>query len=392
MALKKITDSAVERMAMKSELRCSELKGFGVRATVNVKTFFVMYSIPGGKRRRKTLGTFPVTDVSTARARALEILGTVEGGDDPVQVEKQETLAGTIRSLFTSYMESPDFTKLSEKWQDYVRHNIRSIILPAIGERPTNEVTRGELVILLESALERGNTTANHSKRIVSKVFNWAIDRELIATNPAYRLPMPAKIVKRDRVLTNDELVDVWQACDQEAGIAHRLYQLMIATGQRPGELKTLRWDDVDGDWIVLRDTKNGTTQRAYLGEKGKAVLELAANDSDWVFPAGRSDAVEEHLTNHTTAWRRLRSKLGMEDATAYDLRRSMATSVAKAGAGMDVVSRILNHTPQGVTSVYQRYGYEAEVQAAVDSWHRKLDNLLDGEEADVVYLSVRKG
>lgn len=385
MALKKLTDKVIERMTMKSELRDSEIQGFGVRATVNVKTFFVTYSLPGGIRRRKTIGTFPVTDVSTARVRALEILGSVQGGDDPVQIEKHESLAGTVAALCTSYMESPNFLKLSAKWKDFVVHVIQSVIVPAIGQRPTDEVTRGELVLMLEATTVRGNTLANHTKRIISTIFNWAVDRELVTSNPAYRLPMPAKIVKRDRVLTHDEIVAVWKACETEDSTASRMFRLMIATGQRPGELKSLRWDDVDGDWMVLRDTKNGTTQRAYLGAVGLELLELCSNDSEYVFPAARSDASEPYLTTHSIAWRRIRDSSGMKDAVAYDLRRSMATNVAKEGAGMEVVGRILNHTPQGVTSIYQRYGYEAEVQKAVDSWHRQLHALISGEGARVL-------
>lgn len=286
-----------------------------------------------------------------------------------------------IRQLMESYLISPSFEALSEKWRQDVHRIITKTIIPKLGRRKLDSIRRGDLILFLEGVVALGPTTAIHTKRVLTRVFNWAFDRELIQRNPATRLPLPAKVVQRDRVFTSEEIAVIWDACEDEGGVAHLLYQMVLATGQRPGELKTLKWEDIDGEWVVLAETKNQTTQRAYIGKLGKLLIDrlrtisvdVPRKSSEYVFPAVRVDSKTGYLANHNTAWTRMRERMSLDNATCYDLRRTCATNVARGGVSMDVVGRILNHTPQGVTSVYQRYGYEDQVVSAIDKWHESL-------------------
>jgi len=52
------------------------------------------------------------------------------------------------------------------------------------------------------------------------------------------------------------------------------------------------------------------------------------------------------------------------------------------------VVSKILNHVESEVTAIYDRYGYESEKRAALDSWGARLATLKQKSvksQADVV-------
>jgi len=289
----------------------------------------------------------------------------------------------TLESLVDLYRDSPAFHQLSPNWKAYVVHVIDTVILPELGSKKVDAIRRGQLIQLLELTIARGETLANHTKRILTRIFNWAYDREFIENNPAMRLPFPARTVKRDRVLTDDEIASVWQACEDEGTVTHRLFQMVLATAQRPGELKLAKWEDIDGDFLILRKTKNGSTHRAYLGVEGLRIVEklrgvghVPRHSREYLFPAVRVDSEVGFLSNYNTAWGRMRRRLGLEDATCYDLRRTAATKVAQQGGSMDVVARILNHTPQNVTSIYQRYGYEKEVVIAVNAWHSRLQQL----------------
>lgn len=377
MAVKKLTTHSIDSMKPGSELRDTVLQGFTCRSgRTGQKSFFVIIRLNPTQRKRIKIGEYPVMDVDQARARALETLSEADRWANLTDL--------TVRELIERYLDSQAFITLSPKWKEYVSHVIDSVILPKVGEIKAEDVTRGELVRLLDNAVSRGGTLANHTKRILSKIWNWGLDRELVSNNPAYRLPMPAETVKRDRVLTDSEIKSVWDALEEDATPLARVFQLMLATGQRSGEIKALRWEDIEGDWIILRDTKNGTTQRAYLGELGREILgKVPMQDEAWVFPARRG--AKGHLKTTHVGWRRIRQSTGIDDANPHDLRRTMATSVAKAGGTMDVVGRILNHTPQGVTSLYQRYGYENEVVQVVDAWHRRLRQIVSGEQAKVL-------
>ena len=55
-------------------------------------------------------------------------------------------------------------------------------------------------------------------------------------------------------------------------------------------------------------------------------------------------------------------------DIRGHDLRRTAASSMASGGVPRFVIGRILNHSEEkDITSVYDRYSYDAEKKAAMD-------------------------
>ena len=61
---------------------------------------------------------------------------------------------------------------------------------------------------------------------------------------------------------------------------------------------------------------------------------------------------------------------------------------MTSAGVARLVVKRLLNHAESDITAVYDRHSYDAEKQAAIGVWDRKLRALLFGETAEVVEFS----
>jgi integrase len=73
-------------------------------------------------------------------------------------------------------------------------------------------------------------------------------------------------------------------------------------------------------------------------------------------------------------------------DIRGHDLRRTAATLMASGGVPRFVISRILNHSEEkNVTSVYDRYGYDAEKQAAMELWNQQLNAVFDRKSATSV-------
>ena len=71
-----------------------------------------------------------------------------------------------------------------------------------------------------------------------------------------------AAVVKRERVLDDAELDEVWQASVAETGVFGSIIRLLILTGQRREEVAAMDWAEVSPDqatWIVPgKRTKNG--------------------------------------------------------------------------------------------------------------------------------------
>lgn len=70
-------------------------------------------------------------------------------------------------------------------------------------------------------------------------------------------------------------------------------------------------------------------------------------------------------------------------DIRGHDLRRTAASLMAGGGVPRFVISRILNHSEEkDITSVYDRYSYDAEKKAAMEFWNRQLSAILRGKSA----------
>ena len=78
-----------------------------------------------------------------------------------------------------------------------------------------------------------------------------------------------------------------------------------------------------------------------------------------------------------------------------HDLRRTMATNLARIGQPIHVVEACLNHTSgtiRGVAKVYNRFDYAAEKRLALDAWARHLDSIINGSASNIVTIaSVRR-
>lgn len=152
-------------------------------------------------------------------------------------------------------------------------------ILPVWGSRKFADITRRDVIMLLDKLIERGvPAQANRLKGLVSKLYNWGLDRHLVDSNPCWRVTAPAPGRQRDRVLSEQEMRIVWEACS-EMDIQYRsLFRLQILTAQRMGELRTMRWQDLDleaGWWTIPGDmVKNSLLHRVPLTPQVKEILD----------------------------------------------------------------------------------------------------------------------
>ena len=68
-------------------------------------------------------------------------------------------------------------------------------------------------------------------------------------------------------------------------------------------------------------------------------------------------------------------------DIRGHNLRRTAASLMASGGVPRFVISRILNHSEdKDITSVYDRYGYDADKKAALEFWNARLAAILKGK------------
>jgi integrase len=382
------------------------LPGFGVRVSyMGTKTWIVMYR-HGNRVRRFKLGRVARLELAEARRRARKRLSAVDDGEDPA-ADKAAIRAGkTFGQLADEYLER--HAKVQKKsWQQDERM-LKQEPLPRWKNEKLADLSRADVRTLIEGIVDRGAPIhANRMLALIRKVFNFAVEREWIEQNPCNHIKPMGKEVKRDRVLTHDEIRAFWAALDEETPPIQAVFRLRLMTVQRGGEVLQMRWRDVDLDrgWWTLpgSQVKNGRPHQVFLAEAAVKILRdlkawyerrlIQVNEgrkkkhldtktmSALVFPSPRT---EKPVAWIQKAAQRIRARSQI-DFRPHDLRRTAATGMAAAGVSRDVVKKVLNHSDRDVTATYLRYDYDAEKRKALNAWGRQLQRILTEKPSSTV-------
>ena len=246
---------------------------------------------------------------------------------------------------------------------------------------------------MLNEITDRSPTTANRVLAVTRRLFNWAVEEEIIAASPLGKLKA-TKEASRDRVLADSEIKLAWQAFDSVGWPFGHIGKLLLLTGARRTEVSEMRWAEIDmaaGTWTIGAErSKNGTAHTIPLSGTALDILaELprVANKDDFVFSFGRV-AVSGFARKKLEIDAIIAATNGapLPNWVFHDLRRTTASGMAGLGIAPHVVEAVLNHrngTIKGVAAVYNRYTYADEKRAALAAWSDRLAQIVQivGEE-----------
>lgn len=350
------------------------------------KSWVLLYRVHR-RLRRWTLGTFPTLSLADARDQARVGLRNVTLGRDPALAKRAARAAETVDDLVTLYI-----TKYAQprkrSWKED-RRLLTKHVLPAWRHRAVGEIRRRDVREVIDTVAAAGApTTANRLRAVLHKMFAFAIDDELVEVNPVTHVPRPAPERRRDRVLTHDELRQLWQHLEAEPLAIAAVFRLRLLTAQRGGEVIELRWADLDlaGAWWTIpgASSKNGLAHRVPLTAPVLKILRglqtSAPAQAEYVLAGARG---KRQLSQAT-------ARLGIPDFRGHDLRRTAASCMASAGVPRLVIGKILNHAEPGVTAVYDRHSYDAEKRSALEEWARTLSGILKQQKPAVLQFRHR--
>jgi hypothetical protein len=85
----------------------------------------------------------------------------------------------------------------------------------------------------------------------------------------------------------------------------------------------------------------------------------------------------------------------GVPAWTVHDIRRSVASGLARLGVSLPVIEKILAHRSgsfKGVVGIYQRHSFLQEMAVSLQKWADHVEALVSGREpAKVVRLRKTK-
>lgn len=251
----------------------TELPGFGLKVTPKGKRSFVLfYRSQDGTQRKPTIGSYPAMRPEQARRIAQDWLAEVRAGGDPSRTRQEQRAnrgRDTIAELFEDYCrEKADMKSLNE-----VRRIFTNDIIPALGKRRAEDVTRAEVNRLLDKVASRSRSVALRLRQALSAFYNWALPRLPDGvSNPVTNAIRIAPPKARDRVLSDVELKGLWQVLEQEKEPWRTALRLLILTGQRRNEV-------FDADWSEFDLTQKTWTIPAARAKNGKQHLVPLSNE-----------------------------------------------------------------------------------------------------------------
>ena len=317
----KLTAAAVERLrAVRERREIADAGAPGLYLTIQpsgVKSWTFRYRRPGTNKSAKlTLGRCdmsgrkPVSNpvigtvltLSEARSLVAQVVTARENGRDPGidrQVEKTERKTEAQTADERTY---PAFARVyirrhakpnTRGWRGTARdlgldpdEDDLPVIKDSVAERwqhrPIASIAKSEIVAELDrcAADGHGRTAGNHRLAALRTMWRWHVKRGALESSPCQfiDMPVPLKLLRRTRRLSDDELRLMWRALNDLPPVFAAMVRLLVLTGVRRDEAREMVDGEVSGDeWVILGSrTKNHLDHLVPLSREASAQIDAA--------------------------------------------------------------------------------------------------------------------
>jgi len=350
--------------------------------------------------------TLKAETLAAARAEAQSKQKDLEKGKDPAilqAVEEQKAIPNLCKAVADEWLKRE---VKGTATHDEVQRILNKEVLDEWKHRTITDIQRPDVLRILDAIVDRkAPVLANRTLSILKRWFRWTVERGYVQASPVAGLRPPAKEVSRDRVLTHDELAEIWNAATDLAFPFGQWFQFLILTGQRRGEVSSMQWAHVDLKaeqplWTLPKEfTKARRIHDVPLAPAAKQLLETAPRfKGPYIFTttSGKlpisgfskaKEAIDKAILNRRKeaaekAGDSAKVK-GLAEWHVHDLRRTLATWMADHDVAPHVLSAVLNHSPgstMGITAIYARSKWAKEKRDALNRWAEYLRSLESAE------------
>ncbi|MCL1078812.1 site-specific integrase [Parashewanella spongiae] len=377
--------------------------GLGARVSSTGKVRWQYRYKIEGKSHRVDLGDYPEISLLKAREQGMQCRTWFEEGFDPKvkrSLERNKTLKPvTVKDALEYWLV--EFAEENRANASKHRAQFAKHLYQYIGELPLDQtemrhwlecfdrIKKGIKEKQKAAPVAAGYVLQNAKQALrFCRIRHYATSRVL---DDLTITDVGSKQNKKDRVLNQQELIDIWCHANSKKPSLYfqRLLKLLIVFGARTQEVRLSTWDEWDfneGVWTV--PNFNSKTQQKIIRPIPKQLIswliELKGNskDSDFILEEFRSP--ESVSGSGGKVWNRLDHK---EPWKLHDLRRTLATGMNDLGVAPHVVEQLLGHSLGGVMAIYNRSQYLSEKKAALEMWFDHLE-LLRNKPENVHVLS----
>ena len=352
---------------------------------------WIVRTVVQGKRRELGIGSADLVSLADARAKAADLRRSARAGRDPDAERKAVAKAAReaqSRALMTFERAAQlVHAKLLPGWRNKKHADtwIASIELhanPTIGRKPIANVTREDVLKVLQPIWAEKIETARRLKQRMELIFEWAMgEGHYPHSNPAHGHKLNlTKVAAPDTHLAAmpwRELPEFWsQLCEREAMSALCL-RFAILTAARSGEARGARWSEIDVEgavWSIPGERmKRGKPHRVPLSNEALEMLEQARGlDPIFCFPSpqrvkGKAKPMSD------MAFKLLYGRMGVTGFTSHGFRSAFTDwSRESAKADPELAEAALSHaTGNAVTRAYARSDLFERRRELMEAWAR---------------------
>lgn len=294
----------------------TELRGFGVVVRADSASFIVLRDV-NRKPKKVTIGRLGVYTVTEARKIAREKIVMMASGVNPNDERERQRQAAekareegvTLKEAVAIHVADMRAEQCAPESIAFIEKDFLRLYVPDLANRRLASLSRPECRELhAKLTTARGRATANRVVKTLRAVYN-------SATNVYPSLPAaPTKAVvfhrmpRRRSPIAWAELSSWWATVESLKNPMRRdLQRLLLFTGLRSNDGKTIRWEHIDFEAGTLHRPKpKGGEDRAFTIPLCSYVLDMLKRrkeeneqrfpGSPWVFPVHRRKQLVSHI------------------------------------------------------------------------------------------------
>ena len=368
----RLTDAAVERLRPREReftVWDDRAPGLGVRVRPGGGKSYVWLQRSGGRSKRISLGPVSLRTVAEARQDCL----ARQVAHEPEKESVPRRRAPSFREFVEGEWKDTHFERYKPTTKKGHRSLLASRLLPELGSIPLDRIAPARVRRWFDAFSRSAPVNANCGLDLLRQIMNFAIARGHADANPTAGI-RPNRRPELTRFLSREEVASLHKALDGQARQGNReeaeVIRLLLLTGCRKGEIVRLCWSEVQGDRLMLADSKTGP-RKVPLNSQARRILERQPRgESPFVFPSPRDPSRPRHPD--LGLWYRVRKEAGIEDVRLHDLRHTVASHAVMHGVPVPVVSRLLGHSNVRMTLRYAHLG-DRDIERAAERVGRAI-------------------
>jgi integrase len=344
-----------------------------------------------GKHKTLALGSYPEISLAEAREKALHFRNLIQNGIDPALklAEEKQKQKNTFAEVAHEFLE-----KFSKNWApryiSTVKWRLEKYLIPTLGDLPVSEITTHQIIQTLSPLIKAGKYgTVKKLRTLIGQVIRYAIITGRATYDPTSALKglFPSPKPKHMPAVTEPhEFAGILRAFwDYPHNIVVRnALRTLVYTFQRPGEVASMKWEDIDFERQEWRFTLSKTYQD-HIVPLSKQMIELLqeqkilAGNSPFVFPSFTSPKTRGISVETLNAALRRMGINTKEEQTSHGFRAVARTLIHEVlGYEPDIIEHQLGHkVPDRLGNAYNRTKFLKKRRQMMQDWADYVDSLV---------------